>query len=79
MNILESPMVLPSLFDRDESEGEEEDKLNGPGYLEITTDTFVPEKDAYEYALERLSQDEEERQEFVEWFYSRNWIWFKED
>lgn len=53
------------------------DKLNGKGYTEMGTRIFVPEEDAYEYALERLSQDEKEREEFVDWFYSGNWI--KED
>lgn len=38
------------------------------------TGVFVPEEDAYGYALERISLDEELKQEFVEWFYSGNWI-----
>lgn len=50
------------------------DKLQGEGYEEIGTGVFVPEEDAYDYALERVSQDEEEKKEFVEWFYSGNWI-----
>lgn len=58
-----------------------EEKLNGTGYKEIGTATFVPEEDAYEYAMERISLDEDLRKEFketvVEWFYSGNWI--KED
>lgn len=53
------------------------EKLNGPGCAEIGSGIFVPEEDAYEYALERVSQDEDLKQEFVEWFYSGNWI--KED
>ena len=44
------------------------------GYEEIGTGIFVPEEDAFEYALERVSLDEEEKQEFVDWFYSGNWI-----
>ena len=54
------------------------EKLNGTGYEEIQTGIFVPEEDAYNYAMERISQDEEEKKEFVEWFYSGNFI-FKED
>ncbi|MCI9135440.1 MAG: hypothetical protein HFI31_14845 [Lachnospiraceae bacterium] len=53
------------------------EELQGPGYEEIGTGLFVPEKDAYSYALEVLSYYEKERKEFVEWFYSGNWI--KED
>lgn len=52
-----------------------EEKLSGPGYSEIGTNVFVSDGDAYEYAIERISQGtEEERKEFVEWFYSGNWI-----
>lgn len=54
--------------------GEIEEKLNGSGYAEIGTGIFVSEEDAYGYALERISLDEELKQEFVEWFYSGNWI-----
>ncbi len=50
------------------------EKLNGPGYESIDSGVFVPAEDAYEYALERIAQDEGLRQEFVEWFYSANWI-----
>lgn len=54
------------------------EKLNRAGYEEIGTGTFVPEKDAYEYAMERISQDEDLQKEFketvVEWFYSGNWV-----
>ena len=48
--------------------------LKGPGYKELDTGIFVPEEDAYDYALERISQDEELKREMVEWFYSGNWI-----
>lgn len=51
-----------------------EKKLRGPGWKSIDTGIFIPEEDAYSYALERLSQDEEEKQEFVDWFYSGNYI-----
>lgn len=54
--------------------GDSEEKLNSPGYEEIGTGIFVPEGDAYDYAMERISQDEDLKQEFVEWFYSDNWV-----
>lgn len=58
-----------------------EGRLNGAGYEEIGTGIFVPEEDAYEYAMERISSDEDLQKEFkemfVEWFYSGNWV--KED
>ena len=65
-----------------------EEKLNGPGYTEIVTLNFVPEEDAFDYALEQCVEsapqgfrDIEWTQKFremlVEWFYSGNWI--KED
>jgi len=44
------------------------------GYEEIGTGIFVAEEDAYDYAMERISLDEAEKKEFVEWFYSGNWI-----
>lgn len=55
------------------------EKLNGPGYKEMKTGIFVPEEDAYDYVLERISQDNDLKQEFkemlVEWFYSGNWVY----
>lgn len=61
-----------------ETNFETAEKLNGTGYEEIGTGIFVSEEDALEYALERVRNgSEEEKQEFVEWFYSDNWI--KED
>ncbi len=52
-----------------------EEKLNGPGYVSTSTSVFVPEEDAFDYALERVSQGTaQERKEFVDWFYSGCWI-----
>jgi tRNA nucleotidyltransferase (CCA-adding enzyme) len=53
--------------------------LSQKGYHELGTNVFVPEEDAYEYALDRcMNGTEEEQREFkeilVEWFYSGNWI-----
>lgn len=73
---LENRMVLDALW-RWKEPPEVAEKLRGPGYSEIGTGVFVPEEDAYDYAMERISLDEELKQEFVEWFYSGNWI--KED
>lgn len=53
------------------------EKLNSKGYKEMGTGIFVAEEDAYAYALERVSLDEDLQKEFTEWFYSGNWI--KED
>lgn len=51
------------------------EKLNGSGYAATDSGTFVPEEDAFLYALERVSNGtEEEKQEFVDWFYSGNWV-----
>ncbi len=69
---IENRMVVDSEWTRNEPP-EVKEKLNSAGYKEITTGIFVPEEDAFEYALERISQDEEEKKEFVEWFYS-NWV-----
>lgn len=56
-----------------------QEKLREPGYHEIGTGNFVPQSEAYNYALERcLNGTEEDQKEFiemlVEWFYSGNWI-----
>lgn len=71
MNQMENRMVNELAWN---DPPEVKEKLNGAGYKGIATGIFVPEEDAYEYALERISQDEELKQEFVEWFYSGNWI-----
>ena len=49
------------------------------GYIGFKTNEFVPEEDAYEYALDRcMNGTEEEQKEFkemlVEWFFSGNWV-----
>ena len=35
-------------------------------YKEIGTGIFVPEENAFEYALEQISLDKEEKQDFVD-------------
>ncbi len=73
---IENQMVIDSEWEWNVP-AESKEKLGGAGYKGISTGIFVPKEDAYEYALERISLDEELKQEFVEWFYSGNWI--KED
>lgn len=36
--------------------------------------TFVADEDAFRYAKERLERDVELQKEFIEWFYSGNYI-----
>lgn len=71
--MIENRMAVDSEWDWN-APVEVKEKLDDAGYKEIGTMLFVPEEDAYDYALERISQDEGLKQEFVEWFYSGNWI-----
>lgn len=42
--------------------------------------TYVSGEDAYTYALERCAMaSEKEKEEFVEWYYSGNWIRTEEE
>lgn len=50
------------------------EKLNRTGYKELGTGFFVPEEDAFYYAMERISQVEDEKRAFIDWFFSGNWI-----
>lgn len=74
----ENHMVLDSCWTLLENFSEENEeisqKLRGSGFEEIATGVFVPEEDAYDYAMERVSENEDLKREFVEWFYSVNWI-----
>ncbi len=49
--------------------------LNGPGYEEIGTGVFVPKEDAYKFALERMSMNKKEQEEFEDWYFSGNFIY----
>lgn len=65
-----------ALPDEPEWISEVEEKLNGSGYVELGTLIFVPEDDAFRYALERISNGtDDEKREFVDWFFSGGWIW----
>lgn len=44
------------------------------GYTELHTSIFVPKENAYGYAMERIRDDKGLQEEFVEWFYSGDWI-----
>ncbi len=75
MEAVENRMVVD--WQWPEAPTEVKEKLNSAGYKEIGTGIFVPEEDAYDYAMERVSQDEDLQKEFVEWFYFKNFA--KED
>lgn len=49
------------------------------GYEEIHRDNYIPLCCAYRYALEQLESDEQLQNEFVEWFYSGDYVPVRED
>lgn len=62
-----------------------EKRLSGSGYVEIGTLNFVPEEDAFGYALEQcvkvvpngihgIPWTQEFREMLVEWFFSGSWV-----
>ena len=73
---LENRMVADIMLWQGAHEPEIHEKVNGSaGYSEVGTGVFVPEEEAFEYAMERVSLGtDKEKQEFVEWFYSGNWV-----
>lgn len=82
---IENRMLIDSEWENLEKDIPQEvrEKLNRNGYHEIGTGNFVPEEEAYEYALERcLHGTERDTKEFkemlVEWFYSGG-DWRKEE
>ena len=75
MAVYPEPHISPEITER----------FNGPGYKQLGTGVFVPEEDAFEYALEQCVETvpdsffgirwtEEFKEMLVEWFYSGNWI-----
>lgn len=71
---IDNRMVVDSEWEALEAHMVPLDELKGAGYTELGTGTFVPEEKAYDYALERLADDGNLKDAFVEWFYSDNWI-----
>lgn len=77
--LVENLMVNDDHWAWQEKEMAVETVVNRKGYHEVGTNMFVPEDEAYEYALAIcLDGTEEGRKEFkemlVEWFYSGgNW------
>lgn len=85
MEMIENPMVLDCLWEPDDL-AFIKGKLSEAGYTEMGTGVFVPECDAFDYAVRHCVKDIPEcfheiewKQEFkdmlVDWFYSDNWIW----
>lgn len=76
MEVIENRMLIDSewYYSEHPIECEEKAKLQGPGYESIRGGIFVPEEDAYDYALERIFHDEELKKEFVNWFFDWDWI-----
>lgn len=73
MNQCENRLVIDSEWiwtDTKESEQEEVVK----GYENISSGEFIPVEDALEYAREHAEQGEDTDQEFIDWFFSGNWI-----
>ena len=79
MERIENRMVVDSQWAILEKYSNVEEVVKQKGYHEMGTHVFVPEEEAYEYALDRcLNGTEIEQAEFKEmlvaWFYSGNWI-----
>lgn len=74
---IENKMVVDSEWKHMETTAQE--IVSEKGFHKFGTNVFVPEKDAYEYALGCcINGTEEEQKEFkemlVEWFFSGDWI-----
>lgn len=65
-----------------------EGKFTGRGWKSTNSDGFIPEEDAFDYAIEncadfvpegfhKIQWTQEFREMLVEWFYSGDWV--KED
>lgn len=88
MNEVENRMVNPTVWTDTPTEVRE--KLCGSGYRGIGRDVFVPECDAFEYAISQCVEDilpdgffeikwtEEFREMIVDWYYSDS-EWVKEE
>mgnify|MGYP007113732641 FL=1 len=81
MEQIENHMVMDSLWES--YYPEQAEKLRESGYHKCGTEEFVPENEAYEYALDQcLNGSEEDQKEFkamlVEWYFSGG-AWRKEE
>ena len=76
MTEVENRMVVESQWEH----SEEVDKaVSEKGYHEFGTNTFVPEDEAFDYALDRCmngseAEQKEFRQMLMDWFYSGNLV-----
>lgn len=75
--MIENRMVIDSEWEINKSLNEIKEKLMGPGYRESATGVFVPEEDAYDFAIQAINQNEDLKKELVYWFYFNDWV--KED
>lgn len=78
---IENRMVVDSLWEN--CYPQQAEAVKEPGYHKYGTGDFVPEKEAYEYALDQcLNGSEEDQKEFrtmlVEWYFSGG-AWRKEE
>lgn len=82
LGMIENPMALGWRPDMPQEVMEE---LNEEGYKEFVAGIFVPEEDAFNYALERCFEivpegihgfkwTQEFKEMLVGWFYSGNWV-----
>ena len=71
---IENRMVVDSEWKYDEpvTIGPSHDEKYG--YENITDYTFIPADDALDYAREHEEQENMTDKEFVDWFFSGNWI-----
>lgn len=77
MTNVENRMVVESQWDHATEAVDE--AISEKGYHEFGTNTFVPEDEAFDYALDRCmngseAEQKEFRQMLVDWFYSGNWV-----
>lgn len=49
-------------------------KIRGYAGLGDDLGTFVPEEEAFQYAMQRVQWSDYWRKEFVDWFYSGDWV-----
>lgn len=75
--MIENRMVIDSEWEINKSLNEIKEKLMGPGYRESATGAFVPEEDAYDFAIQAINQNDDLKKELVYWFFFNDFV--KED